>query len=207
MKGDAAESYGSCRRTVFHRAPPIALGVANRRSAGDRPRRGGAPPDARAPRPAPLRAACAVYCFARLPFSEDELAQRFHAHILVGGRLFATGEPHPEFFATTGVLDREGRWYSMYPIGGPALLAVGMALHATWLVNPVLTALTACALYRFAAGAFGEGPPRASTPPFPLSPFLLTMGATEENHAGALALATLALVGLTRSASAPAGKR
>ncbi len=153
-----------------------------------------------------LTAAFAVYCFARLPFSEDELAQRFHAHILVGGRLFATGEPHPEFFATTGVLDREGRWYSMYPIGGPALLAVGMALHATWLVNPVLTALTACALYRFAAGAFGEGPARASTLLFALSPFVLIMGATEENHAGALALATLALVGLTRWASAPDGK-
>jgi hypothetical protein len=149
-----------------------------------------------------LTAAFAVYCFARLPFSEDELAQRFHAHILAGGRLFAHGEPHPEFFATTGVLDRDGRWYSMYPVGGPALLAAGMALGATWLVNPVLTALTACGLYRFAAAAFGEGPARASTMLFALSPFVLIMGATEENHAGTLALTTLALVALTRWVSA-----
>ena len=139
----------------------------------------------------------AVYCFARAPFAQDEMAQRFHAHILLAGRLFAAGEPHPEFFSVTGVLDRAGRWYSMYPIGGPALLAVGTALHATWLVNPVLTALTACALYRFAAAAFGEGPGRASVLLFALSPFVLIMGASEMNHVGALALATLALAALT----------
>jgi len=143
-----------------------------------------------------LTAAFSVYCFARAPFSQDDMAQRFHAHILLTGRLFAAGEPHPEFFSITGVLDRAGRWYSMYPIGGPALLASGAALRATWLVNPVLTAVTACALYRFAATAFGEGPARASVILFALSPFVLIMGASEMNHVGTLALATLALAGL-----------
>ena len=133
------------------------------------------------------------------------MAQRFHAHVLLAGRLFAAGEPHPEFFSITGVLDRAGRWYSMYPIGGPALLAVGAALHATWLVNPVLTAFTACALYRFAAAAFGEGPGRASALLFALSPFVLIMGASEMNHVGALALATLALAALPTWATAPRG--
>src|SRR6266571_3374056 len=76
--------------------------------------------------------------------------------------LVARGEAHPEFFSITGVLDRGGHWYSMYPIGGPALLAAGMALHVTWLVNPLLTALTAWMVYRFAAAAFGEGPANAA---------------------------------------------
>lgn len=138
----------------------------------------------------------AVYCFARAPFAQDEMAQRFHANILLAGRLFAAGEPHPEFFSVTGVLDRAGHWYSMYPIGGPALLAVGAALHATWLVNPVLTALTACGLYRFAVPAFGEGPARASVLLFALSPFVLIMGASSMNHVGTLALTTLALASL-----------
>jgi hypothetical protein len=152
-----------------------------------------------------LTAAFAIYCFARAPFSQDEMAQRFHAQILLAGRLFAVGEPHPEFFSITGVLDRAGRWYSMYPIGGPALLATGAALHATWLVNPVLTALTACGLYRFAAACFGEGPARASVLLFALSPFVLIMGASEMNHVGALALATLALAALTTWATAARG--
>ncbi len=143
-----------------------------------------------------LTAAFSVYCFARAPFSQDEMAQRFHARILLAGRLFAAGEPHPEFFSITGVLDRAGRRYSMYPIGGPALLAAGAALHATWLVNPALTALTTCGLYRFAAACFGEGPARTSVLLFALSPFVLIMGASEMNHVGTLALATLALAGL-----------
>src|SRR3989449_7820260 len=140
-----------------------------------------------------LTGSFALYCFARAPFSQDEMAQRFHAHILLAGRLFAAGEPHPEFFSITGVLDRARRWYSMYPIGGPALLAVGTALHATWLVNPVLTALTACAPYRVAAGALRHRPGRGAVLLFALSPFVLIMGASEMNHVGALALATLAL--------------
>ncbi len=134
------------------------------------------------------------------------MAQRFHANILLGGHLFARGESHPEFFSFTGVLDRDGRWYSAYPIGGPALLALGMALNATWLVNPILTALTACGLYRFAAAAFGEGAARASALLFALSPFVLIMGGSEMNHVGTLALATLALVALASWASAPDGK-
>ena len=152
-----------------------------------------------------LTAAFAVYCFARAPFAQDEMAQRFHADILLSGRLFARGESHPEFFSFTGVLDRDGRWYSAYPIGGPGLLALGMALHVTWLVNPILTALTACALYRFAAVAFGEGSARASALLFALSPFVLIMGASEMNHVGTLALATLALAALASWASAPDG--
>lgn len=149
-----------------------------------------------------LTAAFALYCFARSPFSQDEMAQRFHARILLGGRLFALGEPHPEFFSVTGVLDRGGRWYSMYPVGGPALLAAGMALQATWLVNPLLTALTACALYRFAAAAFGEAPARASALLFTLSPFVLIMGASEMNHVGTLALTSVALAALPHWATA-----
>jgi len=148
----------------------------------------------------------AVYCFARAPSYGDEMAQRFHAQILLAGRVFAAGEPHPEFFSMPAILDRGGRWYSMYPIGGPALLAMGAALDATWLVNPVLTALSACGLYRFAAPAFGEGPARAGVLLFALSPFVLIMGASEMNHVGALALATLALAALPTWATAPPGR-
>ncbi|MGH7538100.1 MAG: hypothetical protein ACREMF_05665, partial [Gemmatimonadales bacterium] len=140
-----------------------------------------------------ITAAFAIYCFARAPFSQDEMAQRFHARLLLSGRLFARGEAHPEFFLATGVLDSGGRFTSQYPIGGPAVLALGMAVHAVWLVNPLLTALTVRNVYRFAADAFGERVARASALLFTLSPFVLIMGASQMNHVAALALATLAL--------------
>ena len=149
-----------------------------------------------------LTAVFAVYCFGREPFSQDEMAQRFHAHLLLAGRLFARGEAHPEFFSATGVLDSGGRFTSQYPIGGPAVLALGMALHAVWLVNPLLTALTARNVYRFAADTCGERVGRASAVLFTLSPFVLIMGASEMNHVAALALATLALAALPAWAAA-----
>ncbi len=195
----------------------VALGLG--RVFGDRLDRAIAAAIAIVQRPAPrafqvlvavsvlaLTGAFSIYCFARAPFSQDEMAQRFHAHILLAGRLFAVGEAHPEFFSITGALDRAGRWYSMYPIGGPALLAAGAALRATWLVNPLLTAVTACGLYRFAAACFGEGPARASVLLFALSPFILIMGASEMNHVGTLALAALALWALASWTTAPNGR-
>jgi hypothetical protein len=151
----------------------------------------------------------AVYCFSRAPFNQDELAQRFHAHLLLAGHFAALGEPHPEFFSTAGVLARE-RITSQFPIGGPALLAAGMAVHAVWLVNPLLTALIVRNVYRFTADAFGEPAARASTILLLASPFVLIMGASEMNHVGALALGTLAVAALpawTTGGGTPAASR
>jgi hypothetical protein len=148
-----------------------------------------------------LTGAAATYCFARSPFTQDELAQRFHAHLLLAGHLYARGEAHPEFFSAAGVL-AGARITSQFPIGGPALLAVGMAFHVVWLVNPLLTALTVRNIYRFTADAFGEGAARATAILFLLSPFVLIMGGSEMNHVGALALGTLALAALPAWATA-----
>jgi hypothetical protein len=143
-----------------------------------------------------LTAAFAAYCFARAPYGQDEIAQRFHARVLLGHHLAARGEVHPEFFSATGVLDVAGRWYSMYPVGGPAVLALGMSVGAAWLVNPVLTGLTLWNLYRFTRAAWGEGTARAGVLLFAASPFVLIMGASQMNHVATLTLATLALAAL-----------
>lgn len=149
-----------------------------------------------------LTAALGLYCFARQPFSQDEMTQRFHAHLLLSGRLFALGEAHPEFFSAAGTMDRAGRFTTHFPVGGPAVLALGMAVHAVWLVNPLLTALMVRNLHRFAADAYGESVARAAVLLFLVSPFVLIMGASEMNHISALAFGTLALAALPAWTSA-----
>jgi 4-amino-4-deoxy-L-arabinose transferase-like glycosyltransferase len=136
------------------------------------------------------------YCYAGRGFSGDEMAMTWHARMLVAGHLAIPAPAHPEFFNTVSVLEREGRWFSQYPIGGPVLLAAGLLAGAVWLLNPLLLGLAAWQLYRFARRAFDEPTARAAAILFVLTPFVLVLGATQMNHVPALAFTLLALAEL-----------
>ena len=104
----------------------------------------------------------AIYSFDRRPTTADEIAQLWQARMLLSGELAMPPDPNPEFFAIDNVIDRP-RWMSQFPIGGPAFLSIGLLLNAAWLLNPILTALTAVNVYRFVQRAYGDagrGPPR-----------------------------------------------
>lgn len=137
------------------------------------------------------------YSFDGRPTTADEIAQLWHARMLLAGRLSLPPDPNPEFFAIDNIIDRP-RWMSQFPIGGPAVLSVGLITHAAWLLNPVLTALTALNVYRFVQRAYGEAEARAAATVFALSPMVLLMGATYMNHMPTAWLVTLALAELSR---------
>src|ERR1035437_2599628 len=137
----------------------------------------------------------AVICFGRQPHNVDEVAQLFHARILLSGRLSLPPHPNSEFFGMENMIDRN-RWYSQFPIGGPAFLAIGLALRAAWLVNPVLLALTVLSVYGFARRAYGEAVARASALLFALCPFALFVGASFMNHVPVVWLTSVAMVQL-----------
>lgn len=140
----------------------------------------------------------AHWSFAGQPFTSDEMAQQWHARILLSGRLSAVPEPHPEFFNTAPVFDRDGRWFSQYPIGSAGFVALGMLVDAAWIVNPLLLAFAAWMLYRFLAEAFDELTARVTLLVFVLSPMVLIMAASQMNHVPALAFTLLALRALLR---------
>lgn len=141
-------------------------------------------------------AALAIICFARLPHNADEVAQLWQARMLLAGRLSLPVDPNPEFFGMDNVIDR-GRWYAQFPMGGPAFLALGVAVRAAWLVNPVLLALTVFPLYGFARRAYGEGTARAAVLLLAFSPMVLFMSASFMNHVPVLWLVCVALSQLT----------
>jgi uncharacterized membrane protein len=140
-------------------------------------------------------AAASVYVVSRKPTTSDEIAQLWHARMLLAGRLWLPADPNPEFFAIDNVIDR-GRWYSQFPIGGPAAFALAMWLHATWLLNPLLTGLTVVNVYRFASRAYGAGEARLVALLCATCPFLLLMGGSYMNHTLVVYLTTLALAEL-----------
>ena len=140
----------------------------------------------------------ARFCFSGQPFTTDEMAQQWHARILLSGHLAAVAEPMREFFNTAPVFDRDGRWFSQYPVGGPAFIAIGTLFKAAWLVNPLLLAFITWHLYRFLALAFDELSARVTTLLFVISPMVLIMAASQMNHVPALAFTMLALSALAR---------
>ena len=140
-------------------------------------------------------AAIALICFGRQPHNADEVAQLFHAKILLSGRLSLPPDPNPEFFGMDNMID-SGKWYSQFPVGGPALLAVGVSLHAAWLLNPVLLALTVVAMHAFARRAYSEAVARATALVLALCPFALFVAASFMNHVPVLCLATIAMAQL-----------
>lgn len=137
----------------------------------------------------------AVYLFELAPTTSDEIAQLWHAKMLVHGRLSLPADPNPEFFAMDNIISTP-RWYSQYPIGGPAVLALGVVLGVPWLVNPALAALAAVAMYHFGRRAFGETQGRAIAALFSLTPMVLMMSGSYMNHVPVLFLAACTLAAL-----------
>jgi hypothetical protein len=120
--------------------------------------------------------------FARNPHNVDSIAQLFQARIFLGGSLTAPAPHYPEFFGATHLLVRGGRWFSQYPPGHPALLALGLFSGLPWLVNPLFTAGTLVLVFAAARRLLGEGGARLSAALYLVSPFALFMSASYMNH-------------------------
>jgi hypothetical protein len=144
-----------------------------------------------------LAAAFGWYCFAWRPTTADEIAQLFHARILLTGHLSMPPDPNAEFFAVDNIIDSP-RWMSQFPIGGPAILAIGVAIGAPWLLNAVLTGFIAFNVYRFAQSAFSEAQARAAGILIVSSPMMLIMGGSQMNHTPTAFFVTLAMASLAR---------
>ena len=137
----------------------------------------------------------AVFVFRRGASTSDELAELWHARILLSGHLSLPVDPNREFFSLENVVDT-GRWYSQFPIGGPLFVAAGALFGVPWLVNPILAGASAALFYHFARRAFGEMEGRVSAVLFALAPMILMMAGTWMNHVPVLFLTTGALAAL-----------
>jgi hypothetical protein len=139
--------------------------------------------------------------FAGNPRSVDGFAQLFHARMFLAGRLWMPPPPELANFATLHMVLGPDRWYSQYPPGQPAILAVGLALGCWWLLQPVFGVLLVLATHRVARWAADETTARLAIVLLVLSPFVVAVTATELSHIPAAALglgATAAATTLAR---------
>ena len=146
------------------------------------------------------------YLFHWRPITGDEFSQQWQSHLLVNGRLFAISETRLEFFSTAETLNVGGRWFSQFPIGGPALMSLGLAAGVPWLVNPLLSGIAVVGLYRFLANADDERSARIAAVLLALCPFFLFMGGSEMNHTATLACVTTTLAALATWMASSGGR-
>ncbi|MBM4344377.1 MAG: glycosyltransferase family 39 protein [Deltaproteobacteria bacterium] len=145
---------------------------------------------------AALAAMASQLLFEGAPHIADSAAQWFHGRILAGGALAAPLPATPAAFAQQYVIadGQVQRWYSLYPPGHIAALALGWKLGAPWLVNPVLGGLAVVVFDRAARNHLGaNGWAAGATLGLAVSPFVVYMSAEAMNHSSALAAACLLL--------------
>jgi hypothetical protein len=127
-----------------------------------------------------------IVCFQQKPHIADTIAQLFHARIFAQGKLYLSAPLFPEFFDSQHIITSNGQWYSQYPPGHSAILALGVLTNTPWLINPLLGALAVIVFYFLGKELYDERTGRIAAILGMLSPFLLFMSSEFMSHASAL---------------------
>ena len=128
-----------------------------------------------------------MLAFEHRPQLVDSVIQLFQARIFAAGEVVAPAPSAPEFFVTQHMIVADGRWYSQYPPGHSALLAIGVLAGSPWLVPIALSLATAALLYGWARHAYDERTARVTLLLLVLAPFFFFMGASFMSHVSSLA--------------------
>lgn len=159
-------------------------------------------------------AALALYTWVALrvlggrPLLIDEVVELFQAQIYAGGSLSLPTFVHPEFFSGMHLVDTQGKVYSQFPAGGPAMLALGVLLHAPWVVGPFFAAVgvLAFAVYERITER-RSSVALAATLIFAFAPFAVFMSGSHMNHVTALAWVMVAIASMAGVMTSAAGPR
>jgi hypothetical protein len=117
--------------------------------------------------------------------ADDESAYRFMSEVLVSGRLYAESPPMKLFFDRAFMVN-DGKLYSQYFLGWPALLAPGVALGVPDLMNPLYSALTVPPIYLVLRRLSGRRAAVMGAIIFLSSPLLQFGAATQLSHTSCL---------------------
>lgn len=129
----------------------------------------------------------------RMPHVQDSVAYLFQAKTFALGKLSVPLPPVPAAFEHEFVFMRDGLWYSKYPPGHAAVLALGVLVGAPWLVAPVAAGLTLLLTFLFGREVYGPAPALLAQALLVTSPFFLLMSGTMMSHPTGLLFAMLFL--------------
>ncbi len=149
--------------------------------------------------------ASAVLCFRLLvlrgaPVADDESTYVFIARTLLQARVV---NPLPEdhgFFRNQFIVLNQAGWFGKYPVGHPALLAVGEAVGLRFLVPAAVTALVFLLTYAVGKRLFGRLEALLGLCLLLVSPQFVFTGATELSQPSSCLCMMLGLLAMLRIA-------
>jgi hypothetical protein len=130
--------------------------------------------------------AIAIEVFGAIPRVQDEINYFFQAKIFASGRLWVDSHELADFFSYRFMVN-DGRFYSLFQPGWPALLAVGHLLGAPELVGPAMAAISTGLTYGVARRLLGEAQGRWATIFLASSSVFLFQGGSMMAHSAAAA--------------------
>ncbi|MBW2391336.1 MAG: hypothetical protein JRG89_23335, partial [Deltaproteobacteria bacterium] len=139
--------------------------------------------------------ACAISLFVLdgIPHVQDEVVYQLQARLLTELRLWEVERLPRAAYPFEFVINEAGRRYGIFPNGWPAVLALGTAVGAPWLVNPLLHGLTVFLGARFSARLIGPRGGLFAAPLLALNPGLLLLASSRMSHTLCALLAVIAL--------------
>ena len=124
-----------------------------------------------------------------LPHIEDEIAFTWQAKLIARGQLTVPSpQPCPKCFLVPFVVDYNGQRFGKYPLGWPVVLALGEALNARQIVNPLLAGLGVWLTYLLGKKLNGEGTGLLAALLTATSPFFLMNSGSLLSHPWSLVL-------------------
>ncbi|RKU12977.1 hypothetical protein C6501_10050 [Candidatus Poribacteria bacterium] len=133
------------------------------------------------------------HIFDGVPGTFDGCLYMFQARLFAHGMLSAEIPPEPQFFENLHIILSD-KWYTQFPPGFPAVLALGVLLRVPWLVNPILGALTIVGIYLIANELYGNRTAKLSALLACTSSFFLFMSSEFLAHTSTLFFITIAFL-------------
>lgn len=145
-----------------------------------------------------------IVIFRAMPITDDESAYQFSAELLASGRIAVAAHADKLFFDRNFMFN-DGKVYSQYPLGWPALMIPFVWLKIPGYANVVYSTLAVAPLYFLLRDLTGRACARLGLVLYLASPFLSLMAATQMAHTScAAALAWIAyLFNKSRTTSVP----
>jgi len=131
------------------------------------------------------------------PHVPDEVAYLLQAHYFAHGMLWLPLPPSDALNVDLMYYDAN-RWFSIFPPGWPAALAVGVALGVPWLVNPVWGGVGILLSYRLILGLFDRPTARLASLLMALSPWYVFLAMSFMAHTFTLVCALAAALAMSR---------